>query len=108
MRFRDKVVIVTGGSKGIGAGCARVFCAEGARVAVFDIDAVAGERTVQELNAGGPGQAALLRCDVSDPEQLRSSIEAVVGQFGRLDCLINNAGVHPPATTIDDTSIEDL
>lgn len=106
MRFQDKVVIVTGGSKGIGEGCSRVFCREGGLVAILARGPEAGEALAAELNASGPGRAAFWACDVSDPEQLRQSIESVAQRFGRVDCIINNAGLHPPATRIDDTSLE--
>jgi NAD(P)-dependent dehydrogenase (short-subunit alcohol dehydrogenase family) len=108
MRFENRAVIVTGGSQGIGAGCARVFAAEGGNVAIFDIDAPRGTRLAEELSAAGPGRARFWTCDVSDPDQIRAALESVVETFGRLDCLINNAGVHPPATSIDDTSLADL
>jgi NAD(P)-dependent dehydrogenase (short-subunit alcohol dehydrogenase family) len=108
MRFDQRVVIVTGGGKGIGAGCAEVFCREGGRVAVLDRDVVAGQATANRLNAQGPGQARFLACDVSLPEALRAAIEQTAAQWGRIDCLINNAGVHPPATTIDETTIESV
>jgi NAD(P)-dependent dehydrogenase (short-subunit alcohol dehydrogenase family) len=108
MRFAHRVVIVTGGAKGIGAGCARVFAAEGGIIAILDIDLAAAESLAAELNAAGPGRADALHCDISQPEQLRGAIDATVAQHGRLDCLINNAGAHPPATTIDDTRLEDV
>jgi len=108
MRFHRRIVIITGGAKGIGAGCARVFCNEGGHVAVLDRDAVAGAATVDQLNHDGPGQALFVECDVSVPESLSAAIDRVATKWGRIDCLINNAGVHPPATTIDDTAIADL
>lgn len=106
MRFHQRVVIVTGGANGIGAGCVRVFCGEGGSAAILDIDTVAAESLAAQLNATGPGRATAVACDVSDPPQLQRAIEQVVQRFGRLDCLISNAGIHPPATTIDDTSME--
>jgi NAD(P)-dependent dehydrogenase (short-subunit alcohol dehydrogenase family) len=106
MRFDQRVVIVTGGAKGIGAGCGEVFCREGGKIAVLDRDAVAGPATVDRLNAIGPGQALFLPCDVSQPAPLQAAIEQTARHWGRIDCLINNAGAHPPATTIDDTTIE--
>jgi len=108
MRYRGKVVIVTGGAAGIGAGCASVFAQEGGRVAIFDIDAKRGVALAAEVTAAGPGDAAFFRCDVSDPVQVQRAIEATVARFGRLDGLINNAGIHPPAQSIDETSIEEL
>ncbi len=89
MRVQDRVVIVTGGAKGIGAGCCRVFCREGGRIAILDRDLPAAEALAAELVAAGPG-------------------EAVAARFSRIDCLINNAGVHPDAMPIDDTSIEQM
>ncbi len=108
LRFQDKVVIVTGGSKGIGAGCSKVFANEGGCVVIFDIDDAAGVKLAAELSSTSPGNVHFQHCDVSDIEQLHSAIENTARQFHRIDCLINNAGVHPPATTIDDTSIPDL
>jgi NAD(P)-dependent dehydrogenase (short-subunit alcohol dehydrogenase family) len=108
MRFEGKVVIVTGGSKGIGEGCARVFCREGALVAILARGKAAGEALAAELNQKGPGRAIFVACDVADCQQLQSAIDRTAAEFGRIDCLINNAGWHPPATTIDDTRLEDL
>jgi len=108
MRFQNRTVIVTGGSKGIGAGCVRVFAAEGGHVAIFDIDMASGQALADELNASGPGRAHAFRCDVSQASQIEAALQKTVQVFGRIDCLINNAGVHPPATNIDDTRLEDL
>lgn len=108
MRFQDRVVIVTGGSKGIGAGCARVFCEEGGLVSILARGCEAGEALARELTAKGPGRAIFISCDVGRHEQIRDAVEQTVREFGRLDCIINNAGVHPPATSLDDTSIEDM
>lgn len=108
MRFNERVMIVTGGSKGIGAGCAQVFAAEGARVGILDVDEPKGMALAEELTHRGPGSAAFFPCDVREPAQIQKAIEAAIGQFGRLDCLINNAGIHPPAMSIEETSIEAL
>lgn len=108
MRFHNRAVIVTGGSKGIGAGCARVFCGEGGLVALWDIDAAAGNALAHELTAAGPGRTVFFRCDVRDEEQIESSIDNTLREFGRLDCLINNAGIHPPAQRIDDTPLAEV
>ena len=107
MRFRDRVVIVTGGAKGIGAGCARVFAGAGGCVGLLDRDGDAGGRLAEELTSEAVTVLPLV-CDVSEPEQLAAAIEAVVARFGRLDCLINNAGVHPAAVPIDAISCADM
>ncbi|MSR60453.1 MAG: SDR family oxidoreductase [Planctomycetaceae bacterium] len=108
MRFQGRAVVVTGGSKGIGEGCARVFCAEGGLVAILARGREAGEALAAELNHTGPGRAKYFACDVADHHQLRAAIDGAAAEFGRIDCLINNAGAHPAATTIDDTSLDDL
>ncbi|MEZ6055375.1 MAG: SDR family oxidoreductase [Planctomycetaceae bacterium] len=119
-RFQDRVVIVTGGSKGIGAGCARVFHAAGGRVAILDVDTVAGQTLADELNGCDinspsvtgcdlPGERIrVIACDVSNPDALKQAIDETARHWGGINCLINNAGAHPPATTIDDTSLADL
>jgi len=108
MRFAGKAVVLTGGSKGIGEGCARVFCAEGGLVAILARGKETGELLAAELTRSGPGRAIYIPCDVASRVQLKAAIDGAAAEFGRIDCLINNAGWHPPATSIDDTRIEDL
>lgn len=108
MRFQNRAVIVTGGAKGIGAGCTRVFADEGGMVAILDRDAVAGAALADELNVSTPGRVLYRMCDVANIQDLQEAIDEVAHEFERLDCIINNAGVHPPATSIDETSIEEL
>lgn len=108
MRFEGRAVVVTGGSKGIGEGCARIFCGEGGLVAILARGLQAGEALAAELTARGPGRAIFIACDVADHVQLGKAIDRAAAEFGRIDCLINNAGSHPPATTIDDTSVDDV
>lgn len=96
MRFSKRVVVITGGAKGIGAGCASVFAQEGGLVAILDRDLQAAQQTARKL---GENHLALA-CDVSDEQQIASSIAAVVERFGQIDCVINNAGIHPPDTPI--------
>jgi len=67
-----------------------------------------GQRLAAELSERGPGQAVFMRCDVSKVEQVERVVDATVERFGQLDCLINNAGWHPPATPIEDFSCQDL
>lgn len=105
MQFEGRCVIVTGGSKGIGEGCARVFCREGALVSILARGAEAGEKLAAELNDSGPGRAVFISCDVGDHLQLKAAIDQTVAHFGRLDCVINNAGQHPPAMSLDETSV---
>ena len=108
MRYAEKVVIVTGGSKGIGEGCVRVFAEAGAKVVFCARNAAAGEALAREVNAKGPGEAHFLRGDVSKVDDLRALVEGAVRRFGRIDCLINNAGWHPPHRPIDDFTVEEF
>lgn len=108
MNYTDKVVLITGGSKGIGEGCVRVFVAAGARVVFCARSAEAGEGLADEVNQPGPGEAHFVRCDVSKVEQLQHLIDTAITRHGRLDCLINNAGWHPPHRPIDDFSVEEF
>lgn len=108
MRYQGKVTIVTGGTKGIGAGCVRAFVEAGAKVVFCSQHPGEGEAMAAELTARGPGEARFLACDVAEVEQLRQLIAETVRIYGQLDCLINNAGWHPPHRPIDDFSVEEF
>src|SRR6478672_11640617 len=108
MEYRDKVVIVTGGTKGIGEGCVRVFINAGACVVFCARKQDEGEQLSAELNALGKGQAHFIKCDVSKTDEIKKLIDETVKKFGRVDCLINNAGWHPPHKPIDDFSIDEF
>jgi 3-oxoacyl-[acyl-carrier protein] reductase len=90
MRLKDKVAIVTGGSRGIGAGISRAFAREGARVAVVY---KGSQQKAEELVAqmGGPSKA--YQCDVVDLASVKACVEAVEKDLGPVDILVNNAGV---------------
>ena len=108
MDFTDRVAIVTGGSRGIGQGCARVFVDAGAKVMICGRNVEDGERVASELSASGPGDCVFRPCDVSRPEEVCALVDATIDRFRRLDCLINNAGYHPPVKRIDRFELEDL
>jgi NAD(P)-dependent dehydrogenase (short-subunit alcohol dehydrogenase family) len=93
MELTGKVAIVTGAAKGIGKGCALVMAQAGASVAVVDLDDAAGLALADEISSRGSAAIAL-RCDVSNGDDVRAMIEAVVARFGGLDILVNNAGYH--------------
>jgi len=93
MRLRGKVALITGGAKGIGLGIARVFCREGADVAIVDRDVDAGRGAERELAAHGTA-VRYVACDVGDPQAIRRAVDAVIQAFGRIDVLVNNAGTH--------------
>ncbi len=107
MKLKDKVALITGGAKGIGFGCAKIFAKHGARTVIADRDETAGEAAVAQL-AGAGHLAEFFRCDVTSETDLAAVVAFVIQRFGRLDCLVNNAGWHPPAMTIDQTTVEDF
>jgi 3-oxoacyl-[acyl-carrier protein] reductase len=103
--FEDMVVLVTGGSRGIGRSVAREFAAHGAMVVVqFRADRAAAEATVASL--GGAGRHLALQADVADPQQALALAGRVVEEHGRVDVLVNNAGVYE-AHPVLETSYED-
>jgi NAD(P)-dependent dehydrogenase (short-subunit alcohol dehydrogenase family) len=108
VRYAGKVVIVTGGSKGIGEGCVRAFVEAGSKVVFCARHAGAGEALAAELRARGPGEAAFVPCDVSRIEEVERLVDTTVERHGRLDCLVNNAGWHPPHKPIDAFTPEDF
>lgn len=95
-RAHQKSVIVTGGSKGIGRGIAKVFAGEGAKVLLVGRQSDAGEQAAREIVDGG-GSATFLRADVSDPGDVQAMVEAAVDRHGGIDVLCSNAGVFPSA-----------
>ncbi|MEJ2209653.1 MAG: SDR family NAD(P)-dependent oxidoreductase [Anaerolineae bacterium] len=105
MRLKDRVAIVTGGTSGIGRATALLFAGEGARVAVVGRNTARGQQVVDEIQADG-GQARFMRCDVRFPDECRRTVEATIEAFGRLDVLVNNAGVYYAATAVDCTEEE--
>lgn len=92
MRLKDKVAIVTGGAKGIGKATSILFAKEGAKVVVADVDEIAGANTVEEIeNLGGEG--IFVKTDVTDLNSVKNMAQTCINKFGRIDILINNAGI---------------
>jgi 3-oxoacyl-[acyl-carrier protein] reductase len=87
--LKDKVALVTGGAAGIGKATAERFIEEGAKVVICDVNQEAGEDAVQEL---GPN-ASFYQVDVTDRQAVQAWVDEVMGRFGRVDVLVNNAGV---------------
>lgn len=102
--FADQVVLVTGGSRGIGRAIAVEFAGKGAVVVIqYRSDEDAARQTLAALP---PGACAALKADVSDPVQVRTLVDRVIDDFGRIDVLVNNAGIYE-AHPVLDTSYEE-
>jgi 3-oxoacyl-[acyl-carrier protein] reductase len=91
-RFADKVALVTGSARGIGAATARRLASDGAAVAVIDLREQDTEETVAAIRDAG-GSAIGIGCDVADAGQVEAAVARTVAELGRLDILVNNAGV---------------
>jgi len=91
-RFRDRVIIVTGGGSGLGEDYCKSFVGEGGTVVCADIDMAAATRTAEALRSAG-GTALAVACDVTEARDVEKMVEEAVHAYGRVDVLINNAGV---------------
>ena len=92
MRLNGKVALITGAASGMGAAMARLFVREGAKVAVADVLHREGEEVVGEIRKAG-GSARFVALDVTNEDQWRAAVDGVVAEHGRLDVLVNNAGI---------------
>ena len=97
MRFNEKVLIVTGGARGIGEATARAFLKRGGRVLIADINDELGQTLVSDLGRA----AAFHHTDVRDPEACRATVERAASAFGRVDCLLNSAIKMAPGPLAD-------
>jgi len=98
-RLAGKVALITGGGSGMGRASCVLFAREGARVAVVDRAADAGEETVRQIRDEG-GDASFVEADVSDAADVERMMAATVDLYGRIDVLFNNAGIEGPSVTL--------
>ncbi|MDP1991949.1 MAG: SDR family oxidoreductase [Syntrophales bacterium] len=106
MRLKDKVVLVTGASQGLGLAIARRFSLEGARVFLGDLKEDQGRAAAAELTSRG-AQAWFVRLDVTDEESWKAVLTALIDKVGKLDVLVNNAGINI-RQPIEEMSVESL
>ncbi len=95
-----RVCLVTGGAQGIGEACARRFAREGAKVVIVDVDDARGKALAAELGC------LYLQCDVGDKDQVDAAVAAVISAHGRIDVLVNNAGIFKAADFLDVTEAD--
>jgi meso-butanediol dehydrogenase/(S,S)-butanediol dehydrogenase/diacetyl reductase len=93
MRFENKVAIVTGAASGIGLATALRLGSEGARVVIADLDAAKCEQAADQVKAAGAPDAWGSACDVSQEAQVIVTVQGAIERFGRLDVIVNNAGL---------------
>ncbi len=105
MRLEGKVALITGGARGMGAAEAKLFSQEGAKVVIADILEDEGRQTEAEINETG-GDAIFIRLDVTQQSDWDAAIERTVREFGKLDVIVNNAGI-VSGFSIEDTTVEE-
>ena len=104
-RLLDKVIILTGGTSGIGRAAAKLFCQQGAKVVIGARNEGAGAEVIQEVKEVGKGEAFFIKTDVSIPDQVENLVNETIKRYGRVDALYGNSGILPMSTA-PDTSIE--
>ncbi len=106
LQLKNKVIIVTGGSKGIGRGIVDLLAEEGAIPVIIGRDEKAIKEAVKAIEANG-GKAFYALAELTDPEDCKSSVEQVIKEFGRIDGLVNNAGVND-SVSLENGSYEEF
>ena len=104
MRLNNKAVLISGGARGMGAVEAKLFCSEGASVIIGDILEDEGRKIEAEINESG-GVCIFVRLDVTSEDDWISAVNLSVERFGKLDVLINNAGIFP-MESVEETTVE--
>jgi len=101
-RVKDKVAVITGGACGIGAGAAKLFVEEGASVVIADFQPEAGKAMSDEIG----DRARFIKTDVTNEDDVAAAVDLAVSEFGRLDCIINNAGIIGAVGSISEINVD--
>jgi NAD(P)-dependent dehydrogenase (short-subunit alcohol dehydrogenase family) len=104
--YQNKVVLVTGGSYGIGRAAAIGFAQRGAKVVIADLDVKRGEETLRRIKEAG-GDAIFVKTDVSSEADAKAMVEKTIQTYGKLDCAFNNAGIHKQFVSTVDFTLKD-
>ena len=104
-RLKGKIALVTGGSSGIGRVAAQLFCREGAKVAIADINVEGGEETVRRISEAG-GEAIFIRTDISKSDEVEALINKIIESYSQLDCALNNAAIFEGLSLLTDHTEE--
>ena len=107
MRLKDKVALVTGAGSGIGRATSVLFAREGARIVISDISETSAKQTADEVAAAG-GDVTTVIGDVSRTDDAKAMVHSALDAFGKLDVLVNSAGVSPRNATGPDASPEEI
>jgi NAD(P)-dependent dehydrogenase (short-subunit alcohol dehydrogenase family) len=104
-RVKDKIAIVTGGGSGIGESTSKLLAKEGAKVAIVDIDDEGGKRVTKEIKAAG-GTAEYWHMNIANEKEVEKAFADIVKKFGKLNILVNNAGIAGQGGLLEDTTAE--
>lgn len=107
MDFTDKIVVVTGAGGGIGTAIVRKFTGLGAKAALIDVKVEFCQRTVEKLGLDAD-HALCLAADISDEDSVKAVVARIVAHYGRIDVLINTAGISGPSARVEDYSFKDV
>ena len=105
MRLENKVALISGGTRGMGAVEAKLFAQEGAKVIIGDVLDVEGRKLEAEINESG-GECVFVALDVTSEDAWQQAVNEAISRFGRLDILVNNAGIYRAHNVLETTSTE--
>ena len=105
MKLKGQVAVITGAGRNIGKAMAKLFASEGAKIAVVEMHEGRGQAVADEINQSGH-EAMMVRCDVAKTSDVQAMIKQVVGKFGGIDILVNNAALTDHANLFDSTEEE--